>query len=137
FSGTTNDINAALASLSYLGNANFNGADALTITTNDNGHTGPTSEQDQDQLTINVAPVNDTPTANATSTSGAEDAAPRIAVTLSGSDVDGDSLSFVLASLPGHGQLFMAASGGSALPANAVIPGSGNSATLYFEQTAD
>ena len=116
FSGTTNAIDAAIASITYLGNANFNGADTLTITTNDNGHTGGGgAQQDQDQLTINVAPVNDAPTANATSASGAEDAAPRIAITLSGADVDGDALSFVLASLAGHGQLFAAASGGSAL----------------------
>lgn len=145
FSGTTNDLNAAVASITYLGNANFNGADTLTVTTNDNGHTGndpgltggPADEQDQDQLTINVAPVNDTPTANATSASGAEDASPRIAITLSGADVDGDALSFVLASLAGHGQLFLTAVGGSALAVNDVIPGSGNSATVYFQQTAD
>src|ERR1043165_255598 len=137
FSGTTNAINAAIASVSYLGDANFNGADALTITTNDNGHTGPTAAQDQDQLTINVAPVNDAPTANAASASGAEDASPRIAVTLSGSDVDGDSLNFTIASLASHGQLFTAASGGTALAVNDVVTGSGTSATVWFEQTAD
>ena len=138
FSGTTNAIDAAIASINYLGDANFNGADTLTITTNDNGHTGSGgAQQDQDQLTINVAPVNDAPTANAASASGAEDAAPRIAVTLSGADVDGDSLSFVLASLAGHGQLFLTASGGSALAVNDVIPGSGDSATVWFEQTPD
>ncbi len=137
FSGTTNAINAALTSVDYHGDSNFNGADTLTITTNDNGHTGPVAAQDQDQLTINVAPENDTPTANATSASGAEDAAPRIAVTLSGSDVDGDSLNFVLASLAGHGQLFLTAVGGSALAVNDVIPGSGNSATVWFQQTPD
>ncbi|MGB9365778.1 MAG: Ig-like domain-containing protein [Xanthobacteraceae bacterium] len=145
FSGTTTDINAALTSLTYQGNANFSGSDTLTITTSDNGHTGtdpgatggPANEQDQDQLTINVAGQNDTPTANATSASGAEDAAPRIAITLSGADVDGDSLNFKLASLAAHGQLFLTASGGVALAVNDVIPGSGNSATVYFQQTAD
>jgi hypothetical protein len=139
-SGTQNEIDATLANatgLQYLGNLNFNGADTLTMTTNDNGHTGPVSAQDQDQLTINVAPVNDAPTANATSASGAEDAAPRIAVTLSGADVDGDALSFVLASLPGHGQLFATASGGSALAVNDSVSGSATSATVWFQQTAD
>jgi len=50
---------------------NFNGADALTVTTSDNGHTGsdpgltggPADERDQDLLTINVALVNDAPSA--------------------------------------------------------------------------
>ena len=85
----------------------------------DNGHTGndpgltggPANEQDQDQLTINVTAVNDTPTANAASGSGAEDAAPRIAITLSGADIDGDSLNFTIASLAAHGQLFATAVG--------------------------
>ena len=146
--GTQAAINATLADatgLQYSGNANFNGADTLTLTTSDNGHTGndpgltggPANEQDQDLLTINVANVNDTPTANATSASGAEDAAPRIAITLSGADVDGDALNFVLTSLAGHGQLFLTASGGTALAVNDTIAGSGNSATIYFQQTAD
>jgi Ca2+-binding RTX toxin-like protein len=86
---------------------------------------------------VTVTPANHAPTANATSASGAEDAAPRIAVTLSGADVDGDALNFALASLAAHGQLFLTASGGSALAVNDAIPGSGNSATVYFQQIAD
>jgi hypothetical protein len=69
FTGTANAINAALASVTYLGNANFNGADTLTLTTNDQGSTGTdpgtsgdgTSEQDQDSFTIDVGPVSDAP----------------------------------------------------------------------------
>src|SRR6185295_6427307 len=41
--GTVSEINTTLASTNgvvYLGNSNFNGADTLTITTNDLGHTG-------------------------------------------------------------------------------------------------
>jgi hypothetical protein len=59
-----------MATVTYLGNLNFNGTETLTITTKDNGHTGSdpgltgdgTFEQDQDNLTINVAAVNDAPT---------------------------------------------------------------------------
>ena len=144
FSGTTNDINAALTSITYLGNSNFNGADTLTITTNDNGHTGsdpgltggPANEQDQDQLTINVAPVNDAGTANPTSGSGAEDQPARIAITLSGSDADGLQ-SFKIASVSAHGQLFATASGGSALVVGSAVPASSDSATVYFQPIAD
>src|SRR6185369_14048438 len=40
FSGLLANINAALASYSYLPNLNFNGVDTLTVTTNDLGNTG-------------------------------------------------------------------------------------------------
>lgn len=144
---TQNAINATLANatgLQYLGDANFNGADTLTFTTNDNGHTGgdpgltggAADEQDQDLLTINVAPVDDTGTADATSGSGAEDQPARIAITLSGSDADGVQ-SFKIASLAANGQLFATASGGSALGVGSAVPASGGSATVYFQPTAD
>jgi hypothetical protein len=69
FTGTAVDINAALAGLTYRANANYNGADTLTLTTNDQGNSGAdpglsgdgTSEQDQDTVAIIVNPVNDAP----------------------------------------------------------------------------
>ncbi len=56
--------------LVYTPNANFNGADTLTMVTNDQGNNGNdpgstgtgTTEQDSDTKTINVADVNDAPT---------------------------------------------------------------------------
>jgi Ca2+-binding RTX toxin-like protein len=69
---TQNQINATIAAsgLTYLNTADYNGADTLTITTNDLGLNGNdpgltgtgTSEQDSDNVTINIAPVNDAPT---------------------------------------------------------------------------
>jgi hypothetical protein len=62
FSGTVAAINAALNGLGYKGNLNFNGSDALNITTNDNGNTGSGGAQsDADSITINVSAVNDAP----------------------------------------------------------------------------
>jgi hypothetical protein len=69
---TQNEINATLANatgLQYTPTGNFNGADALTIVTNDLGLNGTdaglsgdgTSEQDSDTKTINVSAVNDAP----------------------------------------------------------------------------
>ncbi|PSJ65698.1 beta strand repeat-containing protein [Kumtagia ephedrae] len=69
---TQNQINTTLAALNglvYKGNLNFNGADTLTVTTNDNGSSGTdpgltgtgTSEQDGDQRGITVNAVNDAP----------------------------------------------------------------------------
>ena len=65
FTGSLVDINAALAAgLTYQGNGDFNGLDALTITTNDLGNTGAVAgdadaEQDEDTVLIQVAAVND------------------------------------------------------------------------------
>ncbi|WP_110640815.1 VCBS domain-containing protein [Salinicola sp. CPA57] len=79
-SGTVDEINTTLASLSYLGNANVNGTDTLTITTHDHGNFGdnPDSSEgngipgessdddliDIDTLTITINAVNDAPVAN-------------------------------------------------------------------------
>ncbi len=52
--GTLDQINAALAGLSYLGDLNFNGTDTLTIVSNDSS--GGT---DTDTIAITVNPVND------------------------------------------------------------------------------
>ncbi|MDM0034492.1 VCBS domain-containing protein [Variovorax sp. J22P271] len=74
-SGDLTALNLALASLQYLGNLNYNGADTLTILTNDRGNTGdangdgiPTQNpadalSDLDTLQIVLAAVNDQPDA--------------------------------------------------------------------------
>jgi hypothetical protein len=64
--GTQAQLNAALATLTYTGNADFNGADTLAVLSTDGG--GLT---DTDHLAITVNPVNDAPVlsgANALST---------------------------------------------------------------------
>ena len=53
--GTAAQINATLAGLAYTGNLNFNGADTLTVATNDGTAT------DTDTIAITVNPVNDAP----------------------------------------------------------------------------
>src|SRR5206468_5814879 len=68
FTGTIASINTALQGMSYLGNLNYNGADVLTITTNDQGNTGPGGAmQDIDTVNITVNAVNDAPVAVADS----------------------------------------------------------------------
>mgnify|MGYP001213433758 FL=1 len=74
-SGTLTALNEALANVVYLGNANFNGVDTLTMTTGDRGNFGdadgdgfpaenPEDQRiDSDALTITLAPVNDPPDA--------------------------------------------------------------------------
>ncbi|WP_160311508.1 beta strand repeat-containing protein [Rhodopirellula islandica] len=64
FTGDLTDINAALATLTYLPSANFNGMDALTIDVDDQGNNGLTGGDltDTETIPINVIAVNDNPT---------------------------------------------------------------------------
>ncbi len=59
-SGSQAQINAALASLSYQGNLNFNGSDTLTVLSSDSATT-PLSDSDTVAITVNA--VNDPPVA--------------------------------------------------------------------------
>jgi VCBS repeat-containing protein len=82
-SGTVAQVNAALASLGYQGNPNFNGADTLTITSNDG------ALSDTDTLAINVAAVNDAPVLDSNSfTISAGSPLILSGANLSASDVD-------------------------------------------------
>ena len=91
-SGSQADLNATLASLIYQGNANFSGADTLTITSTDSIGTA-----DTDNLSITVTPVNETPTDLALSANTvAENATNGTVVgTVTGTDPDtGDTKSY-------------------------------------------
>ena len=84
--------------LSYQPNADFNGADSFTYRVND----GTTDSIDA-TVQITVQPINDFPMANNQSLSINEDSS--IAVTLTGSDVDGDTLSYNISGQPANGVL--------------------------------
>jgi VCBS repeat-containing protein len=88
--GTAAQINTALAGLTCTGNLNFNGADTLTVTTND----GTAIDTDTIAITVNAvndAPVNTVPGAQ----SVAEDTALPIA-SVSVADVDSSALTTTL-----------------------------------------
>ena len=62
FTGTVAAINAALNSMTYTPDANFNGNASLQIVTNDQGNSGSGGAlSDTDSVTINVSAVNDAP----------------------------------------------------------------------------
>ncbi len=84
--------------LSYTPEANTNGADSFTFSVND----GQVNSEPA-TVSIDVMPVNDTPVANPQSVSTVEDMP--LDILLSGSDLDGDALSFILVSNPAHGTL--------------------------------
>ncbi|WP_157888300.1 Ig-like domain-containing protein, partial [Neptunicoccus sediminis] len=95
---------AADGSYSYTPDGDFNGNDSFTYTVSDgNGGT------DTQTVTITVNAVNDAPVAQADTGSGNEDTV--ISGTVAASDVDGDALSFALATDGANGAVTMAADG--------------------------
>lgn len=84
--------------ISYVPNANYYGADEFTYTISDGKGGFATAT-----VYVVVNPVNDAPVANPQAVTTDEDVAQ--AITLSGSDVDGDVIRYVLVSAPVHGSL--------------------------------
>jgi hypothetical protein len=84
--------------LTYTPDPDFNGADSFTFIVNDGELDSAVANID---ITINA--VNDAPTADAQSLTTDEDTP--LAVTLTGSDVDGDSLTFTVVTPPAFGSL--------------------------------
>lgn len=61
--GTLADLNTGLNGLAYTPSVNFNGADTLTVASNDQGNTGTGgAKTDTDTVGITVSAVNDAPT---------------------------------------------------------------------------
>ena len=84
------DIIATLsgADVSFSAPANYNGSESFTVSVTDGELT------DSQTITVTVNAVNDAPVANAASATTSEDQS--VVVSLSGSDVDGDALTFSL-----------------------------------------
>jgi hypothetical protein len=106
--GTVAQINTTLAASNnvvYHGVINFNGADALTIVTNDNGNTGSGgAKSDTDTVAITVNPVNQTPDARIDTTpiQYQENQAPKpIASTMTVSDPDSANFVGALVAISG------------------------------------
>ncbi|MCP4375077.1 MAG: tandem-95 repeat protein, partial [bacterium] len=91
-------LSGTAPNLTYTPNANFHGSDSFTYRSNDGSlDSAPATVS----ITVNAA--NDAPTANDQSKTTAEDTA--VAITLTGSDLDGDPISFTVVSGPGNGSL--------------------------------
>src|SRR5439155_1283648 len=86
------------ANRTYLPATNFFGADKFTFKATD----GQLDSSDA-TITIQVTPVNDPPVANSQSITNNEDTA--LAITLTGSDVESDALTFRIVTPPAHGTL--------------------------------
>ena len=86
------------AARTYTPDANFSGPDSFVFTVNDG-----TLDSNTATVSITVSPLNDPPVAVSQSVETPEDAAK--AITLQGSDIDGDTRSFTVTSGPSHGVL--------------------------------
>ncbi|MAU64024.1 MAG: hypothetical protein CMC38_06775 [Flavobacteriaceae bacterium] len=95
---TAGDISGALT---YLPNANFSGNDTFKFTAKDDESTPAVSNQAT--VTINVGNLNDAPVATAQSVTVDEDTENDI--THAGTDPDGDSLTYIIITLPAKGIL--------------------------------
>ena len=92
-------LSGTAPSLTYTPNPNENGVDSFTFKATDPSNANSNTAT----ATINIAAVNDPPTANPQSITTNEDAP--VSFTLSGSDIETPSLTFTLSSTPGHGAL--------------------------------
>ena len=122
-SGTQAQINAALATLSYQGTSNFNGADSLVVLSTDaNGAT------DSDSVAITVTAVNDAPV---NTVPGAQTVNEDTALSISGvsvNDVDGNLSTTKLTVT--NGAVTVSLAGGATISA-----GANSSSTLTLSGT--
>ena len=122
-SGTQAQINAALASLSYQGNAEFNGADTLTVLSTDaNGAT------DSDAVAITVTSVNDGPVNTVPGAQSVNEDTALSIVGISINDVDGNLATTQLSVT--NGSLNVSLAGGASISA-----GANGSSTLTLSGT--
>src|SRR5439155_17090675 len=91
-------VSTNLGALTYTPNTNYNGADSFTCLVNDR-----TANSAVAIVGITVIPVNDVPVANSQSVTTPEDTSTNLVLT--GSDVDGNALTFMIVSGPANGGL--------------------------------
>ena len=111
--GTAAQINAALAGLAYTGNLNFNGADTLTVATNDGTAT------DTDTIAITVNPVNDPPINTVPGAQSVDEDTILPIVGVSVADIDSSALTTTLSVASG---ILNVTAGAGASPATAPPP---------------
>src|SRR5262249_11151284 len=114
-SGTVHDVNGVLATLTYKGDADYNGKDTLVVATSD-GTLSATSTVD-----ITVNPINDVPVAQPDGFISAED--PQVLLNVLGNDADvEDGRPTFIDTIDGHpfavGTAFLAQDGHGTIKVN-------------------
>jgi gliding motility-associated-like protein len=93
---THGTLNGSAPNLTYTPDLNYNGPDSFTFKVNDGS-----SDSNIATVTINVNPANDAPIANSQNVT--YDAGIDEPITLTGSDIDGDPLTYIIVSPPSNG----------------------------------
>ena len=91
-------LSGAIPNLTYTPTGNYSGTDNFTFKANDG-----TVDSNTAMVSITITAVNDAPVAAPQSVTTAEDVAK--AITLAGTDVDGNALTYSIVSNPTHGTL--------------------------------
>lgn len=91
-------LNPATGGFVYTPNANYNGSDSFVVTISD-GNGGTTTSR----INIGVTPVNDAPVTSNVNLTTPEDTP--ISSQISASDVDGDSVTFIVTGSPANGSV--------------------------------
>jgi VCBS repeat-containing protein len=86
-------LSGSAPNMTYTPNNNFNGTDSFTFKANDG-----TVDSNEATVSITIDAVNDTPVADAQSVTTDENTP--VAITLTASDVDGDSLTYSVVTTP-------------------------------------
>jgi hypothetical protein len=100
----------------YTPDANYNGGDSFTFTANDG-----TSDATPATMTLTVNAVNDAPVAAART--GGGDEGSDITITLSATDVDGDTLTYAQVAAPAHGSVSISGATATYTPATGYTGG--------------
>lgn len=128
FSATSNAASVTPSGLSYAPAADYFGLDSFTIRVSDGTNYAEIT------VDVTVDPVNDSPLVNAVSETTDEDTS--VTLTLRGSDVDGDALTFAIATGPADGRLGAVTSTGSATAEVTYTPGADFNGSDSFTYTA-
>jgi hypothetical protein len=117
--GTLAQINTTLSASSnvvYKGALNFNGADTLTIVTNDGGNSGTGGAlSDTDTVAITVNPVNDAPINTVPGAQSVNEEANLAIAGLSISDLDAGAGTLTTTLSAAHGTVTVSSAGGAAV----------------------
>ena len=106
--------------VTYTSNSDTAVSDSFTFKVNDG-----VSDSSKATVTITITPINDSPTANSQSNVNADENIEK-SITLTGTDAEGDNLSFILVTAPKNGRLLDPGNGnraivGGTLSSNQVI----------------
>ena len=109
FTGTVANVNSALATITYLGNVNFNGSDTISVSVDDRGNSGSGGSLTSSRsIAVSVTPLNDAPIVTVPGLQSAVEDTVRPIAGISITDVDAASGAIKVTVSVGSGRLTLA-----------------------------